>query len=223
MKTHKWNDIKHKGMTAKQIADAKRSAARTRNEYMGSTLDSFLKEEGIYNEVRKMTMRRVAALDLIAEERHLSPKARAVRERFLKDEGIVDAPDMMSAILDGRRRRRSKRCIACGNGKLVPVAKSGRKTRYKEFEMTVPVDAPIDTCDTCGAEGFNKASAEVLDLRLEEARLKIVFDIYKAGLAPAVIPVDCLPRLKAIARKNGTNIADAIRILVGQASRLKKS
>jgi hypothetical protein len=60
-------------------------------------------------------------------------------------------------------------CADCGVGKIRPAARAGRTTRYKTLVLAIPADLAIPTCDNCGAEWIDAATAAALDNALEFA------------------------------------------------------
>jgi hypothetical protein len=61
-----------------------------------------------------------------------------------------------------------RRCRECGEGMVRLVAKPGRRTTYKFLELDVPADLAIPTCDHCGMEWHNDATAERFDEAMEQ-------------------------------------------------------
>jgi hypothetical protein len=60
-----------------------------------------------------------------------------------------------------------RRCRECGGGKVVPLARAGRRTRYKTMELEIPQEVEIPTCDNCGAEWMDRQTARAIDQALE--------------------------------------------------------
>jgi len=59
------------------------------------------------------------------------------------------------------------RCHECGLGQVRPAARAGRRIRYKTIELEVPKHVEIPTCDQCGAEWMDRATARAIDQALE--------------------------------------------------------
>ena len=59
------------------------------------------------------------------------------------------------------------RCLECGVGTVRPVARAGRRQRYKMVELVLPAHVKVPTCDHCGAEYLSGASAADEDAALE--------------------------------------------------------
>jgi hypothetical protein len=57
-------------------------------------------------------------------------------------------------------------CPQCRVGSLQPVARAGRKVPFRGVELAIPDDFVIPTCDHCGAEELDPASAARLDEHL---------------------------------------------------------
>lgn len=61
-----------------------------------------------------------------------------------------------------------KRCVACGEGRVVPVGGEGRRTGYKNLtDLEVPADLVIPTCNHCGVEWMDDEVAQRMDTALE--------------------------------------------------------
>jgi len=60
-----------------------------------------------------------------------------------------------------------KRCRACGIGRICPVAREGRRTRYRTMELEIPSQVEIPTCDRCGAEWLDRQTARAIDRAME--------------------------------------------------------
>jgi len=60
-----------------------------------------------------------------------------------------------------------RRCRACGEGMVRPVAKPGRQWDYKSVTLSVPADFEIPTCSNCGEEWLDPDRAEALDAVLD--------------------------------------------------------
>ena len=57
-----------------------------------------------------------------------------------------------------------RKCPICVPGTIMLAAKPGRLTRYKTFPaLPIPADLPIPTCDSCGEEWIDEATAVALD------------------------------------------------------------
>jgi hypothetical protein len=62
----------------------------------------------------------------------------------------------------------ARRCHKCETGKLSLLAQPGRKTNFRNaFDLDVPADFEIPTCDRCGCEWFDTATAEAFDATME--------------------------------------------------------
>lgn len=60
-------------------------------------------------------------------------------------------------------------CPECGTGKIVPTARPGRTARYRFLsDLPIPDDFEIPTCEQCGSEWIDGATAEALDAVQEE-------------------------------------------------------
>lgn len=68
------------------------------------------------------------------------------------------------------------KCLECGVGRVVPVAKPGRFTSYKALvRVPVPDELAIPTCNGCGARWFDEEHARTFDEALEpEYRAEIL-------------------------------------------------
>lgn len=68
------------------------------------------------------------------------------------------------------------KCLECGSGRVVPVAKPGRYTSYKALaRVSIPDELAVPTCDNCGAQWFDKEHAQTFDEALEsEYRTEIL-------------------------------------------------
>lgn len=63
-----------------------------------------------------------------------------------------------------------RRCVECGEGMVRPLAKTGRRSPFRNMAaVAIPADFLIPTCDRCGAERIDGATAEALDEVLELA------------------------------------------------------
>lgn len=60
-----------------------------------------------------------------------------------------------------------RRCRECGIGKILPVARAGRKAQYKTMELEIPATVVVPTCDNCGAEWMDRATARKIDHAME--------------------------------------------------------
>ena len=60
-------------------------------------------------------------------------------------------------------------CPECGSGKITPQAQAGRTSRYRTLSgLPVPDDFEIPTCDQCGSEWIDAATAKAMDVVLEK-------------------------------------------------------
>lgn len=66
-----------------------------------------------------------------------------------------------------KAKAKSFRCVGCGTGTVRPVARAGRRQRYKMVELVLPAKVKVPTCDKCGAEYLSDASAAAEDTALE--------------------------------------------------------
>lgn len=55
------------------------------------------------------------------------------------------------------------RCAECSKGTVRPLKKSGRTTTFHFRALPVPRDLAIPTCDNCGTEWIDDASAKSID------------------------------------------------------------
>jgi hypothetical protein len=77
----------------------------------------------------------------------------------------------------GSRRVTERRCRACGTGSIKPLARPGRRARYKTIvALEVPGDVAIPTCDRCGTEWLTESTARELDAALERAYRRVLHD-----------------------------------------------
>ncbi len=67
-----------------------------------------------------------------------------------------------------------RRCRECGTGTIRPVARVGRKARYKTLTLEVPASLEIPTCNACSTEWLDRAAARRIDAALA--------DVYQAVL-----------------------------------------
>ena len=68
-----------------------------------------------------------------------------------------------------RKTMTMRRCRECGIGRIRPVAKAGRRTRYKAMQLEIPRTIEIPTCENCGAEWMDRQTAQAIDRSLEPA------------------------------------------------------
>ena len=61
----------------------------------------------------------------------------------------------------------TRRCHECGTGQVVPLAKAGRKERYKALMLEIPAHVEIPTCNNCGSEWMDPATARAIDQALK--------------------------------------------------------
>jgi len=64
-----------------------------------------------------------------------------------------------------------RRCHECGTGQVVPTGKKGRMERFHSAELEIPEHVKIPTCNKCGAEWMDPATA----LAIDEALSKIYY------------------------------------------------
>jgi transcriptional regulator with XRE-family HTH domain len=103
-----------------------------------------------------------------------------------------------------------RRCRECGIGTIRPIARAGRRMRHKTLELEVPAALAIPTCDNCGAEWMDRATAKEIDAALEGA--------YRQALRRTLEAV-----LKTIAaRAPMRQVERAIGVSEGYLSKLKK-
>ncbi len=63
---------------------------------------------------------------------------------------------------------KKRRCRECGEGQIRPLAVPGRRTQHQNMaDLQVPADLEIPTCDHCGAQWFDAATAKRVDAVLE--------------------------------------------------------
>jgi len=60
-------------------------------------------------------------------------------------------------------------CPECGEGRILLVARAGRKARFKRVDVEIPAEFAIPTCNRCGAEAMTDEIASALDAVLETA------------------------------------------------------
>jgi len=65
------------------------------------------------------------------------------------------------------KKRKGFRCVECGEGTVLPLAKAGRLTRHRTMRLEVPSDLEIPTCDRCGTEWYDDTTARTVDEALE--------------------------------------------------------
>jgi hypothetical protein len=73
---------------------------------------------------------------------------------------------------------KNRTCPVCGEGKIAPVAEPGRIAEHHNVRLEIPADVEIPTCNNCGEQFFNEATARLVDARLDqvlEERLHAVF------------------------------------------------
>src|SRR5687768_355949 len=63
--------------------------------------------------------------------------------------------------------RVERRCRDCGIGTIRPTARKGRRARYKTMELELPSSFLLPTCDNCGSEWIDQATAKAVDNVLE--------------------------------------------------------
>ena len=66
-----------------------------------------------------------------------------------------------------KTKTRTFRCIECGVGTVRPIARVGRRQRYKMMELVLPAGVKVPTCDKCGVEYLSESSAAAEDAALE--------------------------------------------------------
>jgi hypothetical protein len=80
-----------------------------------------------------------------------------------------------------------RRCHACGEGRIRPLAKRGRRVRYKAIpSMEIPAEIAIPTCDKCGAEWLDHATAHAIDEALERRYRDILYEQARRALVVLV-------------------------------------
>lgn len=63
---------------------------------------------------------------------------------------------------------KERRCLECGQGTVKLLARPGRRTRHRNLaNLAVPATLEIPTCDHCGAEWFDAATAKRVDAVME--------------------------------------------------------
>ena len=63
---------------------------------------------------------------------------------------------------------KQRRCHECGVGHVQLLARPGRLTQHRNMaNLAVPANLEIPTCDHCGAEWFDAATAKRVDAALE--------------------------------------------------------
>ena len=66
-----------------------------------------------------------------------------------------------------RTKAVARRCHECGTGKVTPMTGAGRKERYRTLVLEIPAHIEIPTCDNCGAEWMDPATARAIDESLK--------------------------------------------------------
>ncbi|GEL75159.1 hypothetical protein [Myxococcus virescens] len=62
---------------------------------------------------------------------------------------------------------KSFKCVECGRGMVVPLAKPGRRMAFKHIpDLEVPADLELPTCTACGTEWLDEDSTRALDMAL---------------------------------------------------------
>ena len=79
--------------------------------------------------------------------------------------------------------KKTMRCVACGKGTVRPLAKAGRRMRYKTMMVEVPGELAIPTCDACGEEWFDETTAEEVDDALGAAYRRLLHRKFTEALA----------------------------------------
>lgn len=78
------------------------------------------------------------------------------------------------------------KCHACFQGEVVPMAGSGRTTRYKAVaNLAIPEDLIMSTCNHCGERWFTPAEAKRIDAALEVVYRQELMRRVRAVLPPA--------------------------------------
>ena len=63
-----------------------------------------------------------------------------------------------------------RRCRACGEGMVRPLAKAGRRMPFKNMAaLPVPASLAVPTCDYCGNEWIDPKTAKAIDEALQGA------------------------------------------------------
>jgi NMD protein affecting ribosome stability and mRNA decay len=63
---------------------------------------------------------------------------------------------------------KQRRCRECGTGQIRKVARFGRRASYKNMpDLEIPAQVKIPTCNRCGAEWLDQATARAIDRALE--------------------------------------------------------
>jgi hypothetical protein len=75
-----------------------------------------------------------------------------------------------------------RRCRGCGVGEVRPLAKAGRRGNYKNLELGIPADLKIPTCNNCGAEWMDRATAVSLDAALEKIYRSVLRKLWVASI-----------------------------------------
>ncbi len=75
-----------------------------------------------------------------------------------------------------------RRCRECGVGEVRPLAKSGRRGNYKNLELEIPAELKIPTCNNCGTEWMDRATASALDAGLEKVYRDVLRQLWEASI-----------------------------------------
>lgn len=78
-----------------------------------------------------------------------------------------------------------RRCHECGTGRVVPLAKAGRRERYRTMMLEIPARVEIPTCNHCGAEWMDPATARAID----EALKRVYQESLRARLNEALTKI----------------------------------
>jgi hypothetical protein len=77
-----------------------------------------------------------------------------------------------------------RRCHACGTGRVRPLARPGRRVRYKTIAaLEVPPEVAVPTCDACGTEWMTESTARQVDAALAAVYRRVLHDQARKALA----------------------------------------
>ena len=77
---------------------------------------------------------------------------------------------------------KERRCHECGKGTVRPLAKPGRRERYKTMTLEIPAGIEIPTCDNCGTEWMDEDTAERITRALAILYRERVHELVEAAI-----------------------------------------